>query len=170
MTQPWQLITTDFLGPYPRRKYGNTMILVVTDLFSKWVELFPVRLANSKSVVEILRKNIFLKYGIPKGIIFDNGSHFDSKEMRNFVEKYSVKPWYTCLYHPQANPTERANRNVLAGIRSYILGSHTKWNENLPEVGCAMGTYSSSATKYTPYFLNYGREMPGVSDLRTTES
>lgn len=169
VTRPWQIISMDFLGPYPRTRHGNTMILVVTDLFSKWVEVFPTRAASSKNVVDNVRKGIFLKYGIPKYVVFDNGSHFDSREMREFLKEYDVQPWYTSVYHPQANPTERTNRNILACIRSYIRDSHTQWDERLAEVACALRTYSTASTKYTPYFLNFGREMPGISDLHVPE-
>ncbi|XP_075540127.1 protein NYNRIN-like [Dermacentor variabilis] len=40
---PWQIAACDVMGPYPRSPSGNRFLLVVTDHFSKWVELFPLR-------------------------------------------------------------------------------------------------------------------------------
>lgn len=54
ISQPWQIISMEFLGPYPRSKHGNTTMLVVTDMFSKWVQVFPMRSAMSKKVIEYL--------------------------------------------------------------------------------------------------------------------
>lgn len=36
-SRPWELISMDFLGPYPRSKKGNVWLLVVSDFFSKFV-------------------------------------------------------------------------------------------------------------------------------------
>jgi hypothetical protein len=39
---PLVRIATDILGPLPITPRGNNYILVVTDYFTKWVEVFPV--------------------------------------------------------------------------------------------------------------------------------
>lgn len=169
VSQPWQIISMDFLGPYPRSKNGNTTMLVVTDMFSKWVELFPMRSAVSKKVIEFLENRIFLTFGIPKVIISDNGSQFVSKEMKAFLEQYGVKQWLNNHYHPQSNPTERTNRSILTCIRSYIGQSHKDWDQKIAQIGCALRTGTHTASKYSPYFLNFGKEMPGVSDAQMPE-
>lgn len=35
-------LATDILGPLPLTPWGNSYILVVTDYFTKWVEIFAV--------------------------------------------------------------------------------------------------------------------------------
>jgi len=40
-SEPFDVLCADFVGPLPRSKHGNTMLLVFHDVFSKWVELIP---------------------------------------------------------------------------------------------------------------------------------
>ncbi|KAJ8979039.1 hypothetical protein NQ317_005143 [Molorchus minor] len=47
---PWELISTDLMGPLPRSTKGHQFILVVTDYFSKYSLLFPLRTANAETV------------------------------------------------------------------------------------------------------------------------
>ena len=64
----------DFMGPFVSY-HGMKYILVVVDYVSKWVE--SISLANNevKSVTMFLEKNIFSRFGTPRAIISDGGSH-----------------------------------------------------------------------------------------------
>ena len=53
----WETIAVDLIGPYPRTRNGKENLLVVTDLFSRWVEAFPLDSATAgKSPVHSLRQ------------------------------------------------------------------------------------------------------------------
>jgi len=65
----------DFVGPFPS-SYSNEYILVAVDYASKWVEAVASPKADSKTVVKFLKKNIFTRFGTPRVLISDGGSHF----------------------------------------------------------------------------------------------
>ncbi|CAM8943734.1 unnamed protein product [Rhodiola kirilowii] len=70
----------DFMGPFPV-SCGYAYILVAVDYVSKWVEAKATRCDDAKTVVDSLRTNIFCRYGVPKAIISDQGTHFCNRMM-----------------------------------------------------------------------------------------
>ena len=63
------------MGPFPS-SLRHLYILVGVDYVSKWVETVPCREADHKVVLKLLKENIFSRFGVPKSIISDGGSHF----------------------------------------------------------------------------------------------
>lgn len=155
---PFQMISMDFVGPLPRTTLQNTVILVVTDWYTKFVSLFPLRDAKAKRVVEVLEKQIFLQYGVPEIVIMDNGKQFISQELMKLFESYQVcKIWYNSYYHPQNNFTERYNRTLGGCLRSFCQEEQRHWDANLMKIQLALRTAVHSITGYTPFYLNFGR-------------
>lgn len=154
---PWQVVSVDFVGPFPRSISGNTMLLVVTDLFSKFVVIQPMREAKTGPLVTFLENMIFLLLGVPEIIISDNGVQFTSKEFARLLERYHVTHWRNANYHPANNPTERVNRVIVAAIRTYLKGNHREWDKDIHKVAMAIRTAVHESTNFTPYFVNHGR-------------
>lgn len=72
----WDTIAVDLMGPCPRTKKGHCYILVATDLFSRWVEAFPLRTATASNITQILEEEVFSRWGYPRRILSDNGPQF----------------------------------------------------------------------------------------------
>ena len=72
----------DFMGPFPS-SYGNKYILVGVDYISKWVEVIASPTNDAKVVTKFLRRNIFTRFGTPRAIISDGGSHFYNHQFDN---------------------------------------------------------------------------------------
>lgn len=68
----------DFMGPFPF-SFGNSYILLAVDYVSKWVEAVALPTNDAKVVIRFLRKNIFSRFGTPRAIIRNEGSHFCNK-------------------------------------------------------------------------------------------
>ena len=73
----------DFQGPFPS-SYGNIYILLAVDYVSKWVEAIPSPTNDAGCVTKFLKKNIFSRFGTPRAIISDQGSHFSNKHFLPF--------------------------------------------------------------------------------------
>ena len=59
------------MGPLPTTEKGNKYILVVTDMFSKWVEAFALKDTTSSTLAKILVDEIICRYGVPVSIHSD---------------------------------------------------------------------------------------------------
>lgn len=160
VSYPWQMVCTDIVGPLPLSTQRRRFLLVVSDCFTKYSLLFPLRTATSEMVKKHIEEDVFLVYGVPQFLICDNGRQYVGKSFRKMAASYDCRILYNANYHPQANPTERINRTLKTMIRSYVGDNHRTWDKNLPQLGFALRTAVHEVTGYSPAYLNFGRELP----------
>ncbi|KAL0438925.1 UNVERIFIED_CONTAM: hypothetical protein Slati_2375500 [Sesamum latifolium] len=80
---------------------------------SKWVEAKVTRMDDAKTVIDFVNTNIFCRYGMPRAIISDKGTHFCNKTVSALLRKYNVTHRVSTAYHPQTNgQTEVSNREI----------------------------------------------------------
>lgn len=165
-SRPWEMISLDFLGPYPRSKKGNVWILVVCDFFSKFVLIQCLRNATAPAVCAFLETNVFTLFGAPSVCISDNAQVFKSGGFQKLLEKYGVSHWNLAIYHPSPNPTERVNRVIVTAIRCALhkQTSHRDWDESIHIIAMAIRSSVHNSTGYSPYFVNFGRNMISHGD------
>ena len=67
------------MGPFPSFG-GNKYILVCVDYISKWVEAQAYSTNDARVVFKFIKK-LFARFGMPRSIISDGGTHFCNKNM-----------------------------------------------------------------------------------------
>ena len=70
------------------------------DYVSKLVEVVATRTIDAKVVLKFLQKNIFTRFGAPRAIISDEGSHFCNNVFNALLAKSGVKQIVALAYHP----------------------------------------------------------------------
>nr|GEV77119.1 reverse transcriptase domain-containing protein [Tanacetum cinerariifolium] len=75
----------DFFGPFSSSR-GNKYILVAVDYLSKWVEAKALPNNDARVVCKFL-KNHFARFGAPKAIISDRGTHFCNDQFTKVMQK-----------------------------------------------------------------------------------
>ena len=78
------------MGPFPSL-FGNMCILLVVDYVSKWVEATACPKKDATTVVGFIQRNILSRFGAPKTIINDEGSHFANKVFAKLMSRYGIK-------------------------------------------------------------------------------
>lgn len=159
LTKPWQLLSVDVVGPLPRSSSGHCYILSVSDCFSKYCLLFPMRNMLATTIVKRLEEDVFLVFGAPHSILTDNGVQFKSQAFRKFTSEYQIKHHYVANYHPQANPVERIHRVLKTMLSSYVKDNHKTWSKFLPKVAWALRSAKHEVTEATPNLQMFGREL-----------
>ncbi|XP_056685754.1 uncharacterized protein [Spinacia oleracea] len=79
----------DFMGPFPS-SYGNLYILVAVDYVSKWAEAIASPTNDHKVVINLFKKIIFSRFGVPRALIRYGGSHFSHGKFKALLRKYGV--------------------------------------------------------------------------------
>ncbi|RVW62520.1 Retrovirus-related Pol polyprotein from transposon opus [Vitis vinifera] len=121
----------DFMGPFPM-SFGHSYILVGVDYVSKWVEAIPCRSNDHKVVLKFLKENIFSRFGVPKAIISDGGTHFCNKSFETLLAKYGVKHKVATPYHPQTSgQVELANREIKNILMKVVNVNRKDWSTKL---------------------------------------
>jgi hypothetical protein len=65
-------------------------ILVVVDYVSKWVEALPCHATNSKNSKKMFEETIFPRFGVPRMVISDGGTHFTDKNFHKYLSKHGI--------------------------------------------------------------------------------
>nr|KAJ0220145.1 hypothetical protein LSAT_V11C200051500 [Lactuca sativa] len=103
------------MGPFPV-SFSNVYILIVLEYVSKWVEAKATRSDDAKTVIEFLKSNVLVRFGVPRDLISDRGTHFLNKMMEALLRKYNATHHVSTAYHPQTNgQTAVSNREVKSG-------------------------------------------------------
>ncbi|GJU06554.1 reverse transcriptase domain-containing protein [Tanacetum coccineum] len=115
------------MGPFPSSR-GNTYILITVDYLSKWVEAKALPTNDARVVVKFL-KYLFARFGTPRAIISDRGTHFYNDKFAKVMSKYGVTHRLAIAYHPQTSGQVELQLNELrdqAYENSLIYKERTK--------------------------------------------
>ncbi|XP_034630793.1 uncharacterized protein LOC117879629 [Trachemys scripta elegans] len=84
----------------------------IVDVFSNWVEAFPCRKADARTVVKLLLKDFVPRFGIPVSISSDRGTHFTGQIVKELCAALQIQHNLHCPHHPlSAGAVERHEWN-----------------------------------------------------------
>ncbi|GJQ94093.1 reverse transcriptase domain-containing protein [Tanacetum coccineum] len=146
----------NFMGPFPSSR-GNKYILVAVDYLSKWVEAKALPTNYARVVVKFL-KFLFARFGTPRAIISDRGTHFCNDHFAKVMSKYGVTHRLATAYHPQTSgQVEESNRSLNRILERTVGENRASWSDKLDEALWAFRTAFKTPIGCTPYKLIYGK-------------
>ncbi|KAI3773935.1 hypothetical protein L1987_48474 [Smallanthus sonchifolius] len=146
----------DFMGPFPASR-GNRYILVDVDYVSKWAEAQALPTNDARVVVQFLKK-LFSRFGAPKALISDRGTHFCNAQLEKALSRYGVNHRFSTAYHPQTSGQVEVTNRGLKQILEKTVGQNRKdWSDRLDDALWAFRTAYKTPIGTTPFRLIYGK-------------
>ncbi|GJX77735.1 reverse transcriptase domain-containing protein [Tanacetum coccineum] len=154
--RPIHYASIDFMGPFLSSR-GNKYIIVAVDYLSKWVEAKALPTNDAKVVVKFL-KSLFSRFGAPRAIISDRGTHFCNDKFDKVMSKYGVTHRLSTAYHPQTSgQVEVTNRGLKRILERTVGENRASWSDKLDDALWAFRTAYKTPIGCTPYKLVYGK-------------
>ena len=139
---------------------GYKYVLSVICRFSKFLILIPLKTQEAHEIANELYDKVFAIFGPPCFLTSDRGRNFLSKIMDYLLESFKIKRIRTSSFHPKSNGVLESCHKTILSILKTTLTNESDWPKLLSSVTMS---YNSSihitSTKYTPYYVVFGREM-----------
>ncbi|GJQ94837.1 reverse transcriptase domain-containing protein [Tanacetum coccineum] len=113
---------------------------------------------NDARVVCKFLKSLFARFGTPRAIISDRGTHFCNDQFAKVMLKYGVTHRLSTAYHPQTSEQVEVSNHGLKRILERTVGENrTSWSDKLEDALWAFLTAFKTPIGCTPYKLVYGK-------------
>ena len=133
-------------------------VLVLQDHFSKYVVTYVVKDQTARTTAKTLRNGYFGLFSVPAYLISDQGKAFMGHIITHLCYLYGVQKLRTSPYHAQTNgQVERMNQTIIHMIGKLEDDKKACWSKHLLELLLAYNATHSTLTRYSPYYLLFGR-------------
>lgn len=156
--EPFDIIGIDLIGPLKQTKEGYRYILVIQDLFSKWVEAFPIKSKTAEEVADVLIREVICRFGVPRQILSDNGKEFQNELLDAVCRVIGSVKIFTAPYRPQTDgQVERFNKTLATTVSHFTSYKANNWNLFVPFACFAYRVTRQASTKASPFEILFGR-------------
>jgi len=153
-----QKVHVDLVGPFPTSQRGYKYLLTAICGFSKYLICVPIRDKVSRTVANVLMKQLYLVHGQPEILVHDQGGEFWSEVMRQLAELLEFQPSKITSHRPSANGVVERVHATLHSMFGKLVKKHQRdWCELTPYVTYAYNTTIHSATGFLPFYLMHLR-------------
>jgi transposase InsO family protein len=106
----------------------------------------------------MIKNVIFPRYGVPRILISDGGTHFAGNSFRKCLSKLGIEHRVATAYHPQTNcQAETSNKQLKSILNKTVEKGGKDWSKKLDKALWAYRTARKTPIGMTPYQFVYGK-------------
>ena len=122
---------------------------------------------TAEELARMFRDNMWKSHGLLESMILDRGPQFVAWLTRKLNKMLGIETKLSTAYHPETDSqTERTNQELEQYLRIYVNHRQNNWAEWLAIAEFAFNNKVHTATKTSPFQVNYGREPRMDFDIR----
>jgi len=133
LTEPFQVIACDIVGPLRKGRNGYRYILTSICLASRWPTAIPLKNVRAGTVAQGMLET-FSQTSIPLELLTDRGAQFTGKLFEDVAKLLSIDHLKTTAYHPQCNGAVERLNGTLKQALTKQESSGVDWVDALPIV------------------------------------
>ena len=164
ITEPYEEIALDIIGPLPRSKHGYRFALTAICMASRWPEVYPLHNAEAEGIANALIQ-FMTRNGIPIKILTDQGKQFMSQVMSQTCSMLGITHITTVPYHPQGNGVLERFHGTLKPLLAKASSDGMDWVSFLPLALSAIRAVPCRSTGFSPAELVFGRNTRNFLDV-----
>ena len=164
LSEPFEVVAMDIVGPIPKGKGGCIYILTLIDMASKWPEAVPLRSTKSTIVAEGLME-LISRVGIPLKILTDQGSQFMGSIMTKLCKDLGIEKIHTSPYRPEGNGCIERMHGTLGPMLTKASSLGLDWVTQLPFAMFAIRAAPNRESGFSPFDLVYGYKVRTPLDI-----
>ncbi|KAM6272618.1 protein NYNRIN-like isoform 1-T3 [Spheniscus humboldti] len=146
---PWSQLQLGYISSLPETEEGHRSLLVVEDEFSGWVEAFPMRERTAEKTAEVLREEVFARYGTPRAIRLPHVPRFLRDPVWLVMAASGTELPWDILQSGQAGP-------ATAALQRLAQGAGKEWAKMLPLILAGIRSIWAQEAVLTPYQIIFG--------------
>jgi transposase InsO family protein len=146
------------LKEFPKSEKGNQYLLVVVDVFTRFVFLKALKDKKAETIASVL-VDIFCLAGFPKIIQSDNGKEFVNSVIRKICRASHIDHRLITPYNPQANGlAERWVQTTSQAIYKLLDGNVKSWDVFVPSIQYFTNLKICARHGSAPFSLFFARQ------------
>lgn len=162
----WQLDHIDFTRLEQGKKQTNKgykYVLVLIDIFSKYLYIFPSKTNSMDETIRIVQK-VFLSGDIPMRLGGDDA--FNNDQFVGFCKRFGVQFVAGNPYSPQTQGFVENKNKQIKSLLAQHFAKHERYTffDMLDRVAFTINNTKHSVTRMTPFLLHRGREINVTPD------
>ena len=155
LSEPFESVAVDLVGPLPKGKGGCRFLLTYICLATRWPEAVALRSVTAKSVAEGLWC-VFSRTAIPEVMLSDQGSQFCGRVVKQLCQLLGVQKLRTSPYHPQTNGTVERMHGTLKSVLGRCVEDKVDWVGHVPLALYVLRQMPHADSGFSPFDLVFG--------------
>ena len=168
LTEPFDSVAIDLIGPFPKAKGGYRYLLTLINLASRYPEALPLKTITAEEVADGLVE-LFCRHGVPRRILSDQGKQFNFALFQQPCAKLKVDKFQSSPYHPQSNGIVECFHGTLVPMLRKALSKKVDWAVQVKYCLFAIRCAPNRSMGYSPFEILLGRDVRSPLDLIVDE-